>query len=116
MNEHSTALGGQPDDAEFRNILRPFDPREAASIADIAQRWHRTTVTVRRTARERGLGRKISGQWYCSVVAWSMFLDGDRDALNSYHAGDRTSPKVAAYFERFGIDPAALGRAADVAR
>jgi len=45
-----------------------------------------------------------------------MFLDGDRDALKSYHAGDRTSPKVAAYFERFGIDPATLGRAADVAR
>jgi hypothetical protein len=35
-----------------------------------------------------------------------MLLDGDLEALAAYSSGDRASPRVAAYFKRFGLsDP-----------
>ena len=38
-----------------------------------------------------------------SRVALAMWLDGAREALNAYIAGDRISPLVTEYFERCGV-------------
>jgi hypothetical protein len=38
-----------------------------------------------------------------SRVALAMFLDGDAKALRAYHAGNRSDPRVIAYFERAGL-------------
>jgi hypothetical protein len=32
-----------------------------------------------------------------------MLLDGDLEALAAYGANDRTSPRVDAYFKKFGL-------------
>jgi hypothetical protein len=32
-----------------------------------------------------------------------MFMDGDKQALNAYLRGDRTSPNVVRYYERLGL-------------
>jgi hypothetical protein len=40
-----------------------------------------------------------------SRVALAMHLDGDREALKAYLAGDRESPLVTNYFQRFGLQP-----------
>jgi hypothetical protein len=51
-----------------------------------------------------GVGRRVAGgSWSVSKVALAMLLDGDYKALRAYHAGDRTSEIVAAYFARFGL-------------
>jgi hypothetical protein len=38
-----------------------------------------------------------------SKVALAMFLDGEMEALAEYHTGERTDPRVIAYFERAGL-------------
>jgi hypothetical protein len=36
-------------------------------------------------------------------VALAMLLDGNKEALAAYLAGDRSSPAVAEYFSRCGV-------------
>jgi hypothetical protein len=60
---------------------------------------------MRGWAEERALGRRVGGgTWSISCVALAMFLDGDTEALNAYHAGDRESELVAAYYRRARLD------------
>jgi hypothetical protein len=40
-----------------------------------------------------------------------MNLDGDKEALRLYKAGDRTSDRVVAYYKREGLGRAAKGTA-----
>jgi hypothetical protein len=50
------------------------------------------------------LGRRVGGgAWLVSKVAFAAFLDGDKQALNLYLRGDRSSPAVVKYYERLGI-------------
>jgi hypothetical protein len=87
------------------HVLLPFDIREALSISDAARIAGRTTVTVRTWAAIHDLGRPIGRRWMVSRVALAMHLDGDREALNAYLAGDRESALVSDYFQRFGLQP-----------
>jgi hypothetical protein len=91
-------------------VLVPFDRRETMSIGAYAAQKGCSAPSAREEVHLQGLGRKISGRWLVSKIAAAMFLDGDREALRAYHAGDRSSSEVQGYYTRFGIDPASLGR------
>jgi hypothetical protein len=84
-------------------ILRPFNRSEVLSIAEAAAIAGRKVRTMRDWCLRHDIGRRIEGQWAVSRVALGMLLDGDRDALKAYLAGDRSSPAVVSYFERCGV-------------
>jgi hypothetical protein len=87
-----------------RKILQPFDKRECISLKEAADIVGRSASTMRNWCDEYGLGRRIGGgPWSVSRPALLMHLDGDREALRAYHAGDRTSDLVAPYFKRAGL-------------
>jgi hypothetical protein len=46
---------------------------------------------------------RIGENWAVSRVALAMLLDGNREALLAYLAGDRSCPTVTGYFARFGV-------------
>ena len=84
-------------------VLRPFHRSEALSIAEAAEIAGRSPRCIREWCLLHDIGRRIGGQWAVSRVAFAMFLDGDKLALQAYLAGDRSSPTVTAYFERRGV-------------
>jgi hypothetical protein len=87
-----------------RLILVPFDRREAISVAKAAEKAGKSESTVRSWCVDRGIGRRVAdGPWQVSRVALQMLLDDDKKALCAYHQGERTSPLVARYFDRFGL-------------
>lgn len=91
-------------------ILQPFDRREATTLKGFAHTAGISIATARETVHVQLLGRKVGGRWLVSRVAAAAYLDGNREALKAYWAGDRTSDLVRPYFERLGLDPASLGR------
>lgn len=85
-------------------VLVPFDAREGISLAIAAERAGKSETTVRSWCVRHGLGRRVGGGvWVVSKVALAMFLDDDRIALAAYLSGDRSSPTMKLYFDRFGI-------------
>jgi hypothetical protein len=94
----------KPDPIGDRIILVPFNHLEAISVAEAAERAGRSQSTVRSWCQNHGIGRRIvAGHWQVSAAALQMLLDDDKKALCAYHKGDRTSPLVAPYFDRFGV-------------
>jgi hypothetical protein len=63
----------------------------------------RSPRTLRDWAARFDIGRRIQGRWAISSVALAMFLDGHAIALAAYLAGDRSSPTITEYFERYGV-------------
>jgi len=49
------------------------------------------------------IGRVIGGRWAISQVALDMLLEGDKDSLDAYLSGDRTSERVRSYYMRRSI-------------
>jgi len=87
------------------SVLVPYDKREALSVRAAAEKAGRSASTIRAWCERYSIARRIAGgNWEVSRVALQMLLDGKMEALAAYHAGDRKSPAVAAYFERFGLD------------
>lgn len=85
-------------------ILVPYDPREALSIAEAAKVTQRSQTTVKKWCALYFIGRRIvGGPWEVSLVALAMLLDGNQPALRAYLAGDRTGPLVADYFSAAGL-------------
>lgn len=85
-------------------VLIPFDRREAITVHNAARLAGRAERTIRDWCEAHHLGRRIGGSpWTVSRVALAMFLDGDQASLAAYLAGDRSSPRVVAYFEREGL-------------
>lgn len=81
-------------------VLRPFDRREAITVDEAAELCARDVRTVRRWCVAFDIGRRIAGgPWSVSVVALSMLLNDDKNALRQYLAGDRRSALIVAYFE-----------------
>ena len=81
-------------------VLRPFHRSEAIPVVEAAHRSGCSVRTMRERCLRYDLGRRIGGQWAVSKVALAMWLDGAKEALAAYLAGDRTSPLVFRYFER----------------
>jgi hypothetical protein len=84
-------------------VLRPFHRNEAITIADGARIAARSARTIRDWCQLHDLGRRIGGRWAVSKVALAMWLDGDKQGLAAYLAGDRSSGLVTIYFERCGV-------------
>jgi hypothetical protein len=85
-------------------ILTPFDRREGMDLGAAAKVAGRSQTTLRNWCERFGIGRRIAGgNWTVSRVALQMLLDGDKKALREYHAGSRSHPSVAPYFERAGL-------------
>jgi hypothetical protein len=85
---------------EHRRVLVPFDKRESMSITAAAKLSGKAGNTIRLWAEEYGIGRKIGGAWHISRVTLEIFPEGNKAALDAYHAGDRSNPLVRPYFER----------------
>ncbi len=92
--------GGQGSSfAAYRQVLTPFDSREALSVAAAAKIAGVTGQTIRRWCDAEGIGRRRGGMWVVSRVALSMFLAGDVEALSAYHRGDCANVRVRDYFK-----------------
>jgi hypothetical protein len=84
-------------------VLRPFHRSEVLSIGEAALTAGRSPRTVREWCLLHDIGRRVGGRWAVSKVALAMWLDGNKDALAAYLAGDRNSPEIAEYFQRCGV-------------
>jgi hypothetical protein len=84
-------------------ILRPFHRSEVLSIEQAAFIANKSKRTIREWVLLHDLGRRIGGHWVVSKVALAMWLDGNKDALSRYLAGDRSSPTITEYFEHCGV-------------
>jgi hypothetical protein len=94
----------RPEPGDDRIILIPFNPQEAISVAKAAEKAGKSESTVRSWCLNHGIGRRVvDGPCQVSRVALQMLLDDDKKALCAYHLGERTSPLVARYFDRFGL-------------
>lgn len=86
-------------------VLLPWIPAEAITVAAAAAIARRCTKTVREWAALYDIGRPVVGsQWMISHPALLMLLEGNQPALAAYLAGDRSSEPVRAYFRRAGAD------------
>lgn len=83
--------------------LVPFYRPEAISTREAALLAGVTAVTMRLWVERHCIGRRIGGVVLVSKPALLMHLEGDNEALNLYRQGNRTDPRVGAYFERCGI-------------
>ena len=80
-------------------VLVPFVGFEVADV-HYAARWAGVTPKcIRQWCERHGVGRKIAGRFFVSRLALPMFVEGDRETLARYHAGDR-GPEVLAYLTR----------------
>jgi hypothetical protein len=94
----------RPAEPQACLTLIPFDKREGFSLGEAATLAGKSVGTIRNWCLQHGLGRRVGGgTWVVSKVAFAMFLDGDIVALAAYQSGDRSSPLVAPYFERFNL-------------
>jgi hypothetical protein len=101
---------GQPVDEP--QVLRPYHRAEVLSIEDAAHIAGRSMRTIREWCMRFDIGRRIGGRWAVSKVALSMLLDGNKEALAAYLAGDRSSPVVREYFSRWEVPLPKHARAA----
>lgn len=92
--------------------LIPFYKPEAISTREAALLAGVTAVTMRLWVERYRLGRRVGGVVLVSRPALLMYLEGDREALALYHEGNRTDPRVGAYFERCEIPLSVFGGAA----
>lgn len=99
----ASAINGVNAETDAK-VLVPFDKREALTLAQAAKIADRSEATIRSWCGLHDIGRRVGGgNWRVSRVALAMFLDGDYDALNAYHSGQRAGPVVAPYFHRAGL-------------
>jgi hypothetical protein len=84
-------------------VLRPYNRAEAIPVAEAVLIAGCSVRTMREWCARYDIGRRIGGQWAVSRVALAMLLDGNKEALVAYLAGDRSSPRVTEYFERCGV-------------
>lgn len=66
-------------------------------------RLEKSERTMREWFARHQIGPMIGGRWAISQVALDMLLDGDKDSLEAYLSGDRTSERVRSYYTRRSI-------------
>jgi hypothetical protein len=96
-------------DSRRENVLTPLHWPEAISTSDAADLAKRAVTTIRSWVYTHDLGRQVgTNTLYLSKPLLIAFLENDREAMRLYHQGKRTTPRVAQYFGRCGIDPLAV--------
>lgn len=96
-------------DSRRENVLKPLHWPEAISTSDAADLAKRAVTTIRSWVYTHDLGRHVgTNTLYVSKPLLIAFLENDREAMRLYHQGKRTTPRVAQYFHRCGIDPVAV--------
>ena len=86
-------------------VLIPWNPAEAITVAQAAAIARKSARTVRDWAAQYDIGRRVvGGDWMLSRVALLMLLEGNTAALTAYLRGDRETPAVTQYFERSQIE------------
>jgi len=98
------ANGGHGVTHDARQILIPYDPREAISAKEAARRAGCCGVTIKTWCETIGIGRKVAGRWQVSAPALAMYLENNLDALAAYHQGERSGELVGSYFRREGLN------------
>ena len=93
-------------------VLRPFHRSEVLPVAEAARIAGRAKRTIREWCLLHDIGRRILGRWAVSKVALAMLLDGNKEALAAYLAGDRSFPAVVEYFSRCRVPLPKQARAA----
>lgn len=89
---------------ERPQVLIPWHPKEAATVAEAARIAGKCSRTVRRWASVRHIGRRVvGGEWMISRPALLMLLEDNGEALAAYLSGDRSTEMVASYFRRIGL-------------
>ena len=83
--------------------LRPYYLAEAIGVAEAARQAGKSMRTMREWCALHRIGRIIGGRWAISEVALDMLLNGDKDSLEAYLNGDRTSERVRSYYTRRSI-------------
>ncbi len=91
-------------------ILQPFDIRESSWVSEFCAMSGLSEPQGRIVINKHLLGRRVGRRWHVSRVLAGMYLDGNKEAMRRYRAGDRAGPLVAPYFLRLGIDPTPLGQ------
>src|SRR5262245_58144212 len=84
-------------------ILRPYYRAEAISVAEAARQAGKSERTMREWCARHQIGRVIGGRWAVSQIALDMLLEGDKEGLESYLSGDRSSDRVRSYYTRRSI-------------
>ena len=84
-------------------ILRPYYLAEAIGVAKAARQAGKSERTMREWCARHRIGRMIGGRWAISQIALDMLLEGDKDGLEAYLSGDRTSERVRSYYARRSI-------------
>ena len=90
-----------PDDGP--RVLMPFQRAEAITINEAAQMAGRSTRCVREWCLRHDIGRRVGGRWAVRRIALAALLDGDRQTLTRYLAGDRTSTGIVDLFRRCDV-------------
>jgi len=86
-------------------VLIPWNPAEAITVAQAAAIARKSARTVRDWAAQYDIGRRVVGEdWMLSRVALLMLLEGDRASLAAYLAGDRESQTVTDHFRRAKVE------------
>ena len=102
-HDHKAALFVRAYDILLPAILRPYYLAEAIGVAEAALQAGKSMRTMREWCALHRIGRIIGGRWAISQVALDMLLDGDKDSLEAYLSGDRTSARVRTYYTRRSI-------------
>lgn len=84
-------------------ILVPYNKAEAITVREAALIAGRCEKTIQNWCNDHNIGRMVVGRYAVSIVALSMKLDGDIEALHMYLSGDRESERVRLYFNRHKI-------------
>jgi hypothetical protein len=108
---HAREMGnGSLSDHSIPQILIPYNEAEAITPKQAALIAGRAPRTMILWCHVYALGRRVGGQWRLSIVALAMHLDGNKEALRLYLSGDRSSPAVMTYYQRFAVPLVKDGR------
>ena len=76
---------------------------EGISRTEAAEIAGRSVDTIDRAARKYNFYGRQFGHKLVSRVALQMLLECDYPAAQAYAAGERSSPRVKAYFDKLGV-------------
>ena len=84
-------------------VLKPWITAEAITTKRAAEIAGRPIRTIRDWCERIPLGKKHGPLWRVSIVALTLFLEEDHDALAAYLDGDRSSAVIVDCYARCDV-------------